>query len=199
MQLLEQQRKQGLRRLQDFEKNQQLLLREEQNWCESVAAQQNTNSKYRLQQHSQHAALKNLEESKSGTSKAIFDTPKSAIESDSTKFARGVTGKGDDTVLDHVNPNSRYANDFEELEEIGRGGFGRVQKVRSNRGRTNGKQFAMKVMAKNRCKEIKSVKNELDLLKNLKSDFVINMHYAFQDEENLYLVMDLLEGGDLHF
>ena len=88
---------------------------------------------------------------------------------------------------------------FEKLQVIGRGGFGRVQKVRSNRGRTNGKQFAMKVMAKNRCKEIKSVMNELDLLKNLKSDFVINMHYAFQDEENLYLVMDLLEGGDLHF
>ena len=88
---------------------------------------------------------------------------------------------------------------FEKLQVIGRGGFGRVQKVRSNRGRTNGKQFAMKVMAKNRCKEIKSVKNELDLLKNLKSDFVINMHYAFQDEENLYLVMDLMEGGDLDF
>ena len=46
---------------------------------------------------------------------------------------------------------------FEKLQVIGRGGFGRVQKVRSNRGRTNGKQFAMKVMAKNRCKEIKSV------------------------------------------
>ena len=88
---------------------------------------------------------------------------------------------------------------FEKLQVIGRGGFGRVQKVRSSRGRTNGKQFAMKVMAKDRCKEIKSVKNELDLLKNMKSDFVINMHYAFQDEENLYLVMDLMEGGDLHF
>ena len=88
---------------------------------------------------------------------------------------------------------------FEKLQVIGKGSFGRVHKVRSSRGRTNGKQFAMKVMAKNRCTEIKSVKNELNLLKNLKSDFVINMHYAFQDEENLYLVMDLMEGGDLHF
>lgn len=25
------------------------------------------------------------------------------------------------------------------------------------------------------------------------------MHYAFQDRENLYLVMDLLSGGDLRF
>ena len=57
----------------------------------------------------------------------------------------------------------------------------------------------MKVMTKNRCTEIKSIKNELDLLKKIKSDFVINMHYALQDEENLYLVMDLMEGGDLDF
>ena len=25
------------------------------------------------------------------------------------------------------------------------------------------------------------------------------MHFAFQDEENLYLVMDLLNGGDLRY
>ena len=94
---------------------------------------------------------------------------------------------------------SLVASQFEKLQVIGKGGFGRVHKVRSSRGRTNGKQFAMKVMAKNICTEIKSVNNELVLLKKIKSDFVINMHYAFQDEENLYLVMDLLEGGDLHF
>ena len=57
----------------------------------------------------------------------------------------------------------------------------------------------MKVMPKNRFTEIMFIKNELDLLKKIKSDFVINMHYAFQDEENLYLMMDLMEGGDLHF
>jgi serine/threonine protein kinase len=29
--------------------------------------------------------------------------------------------------------------------------------------------------------------------------FIVNMQYAFQDRENLYLVMDLLTGGDLRF
>ena len=29
--------------------------------------------------------------------------------------------------------------------------------------------------------------------------FIVNMHYAFQDYENLYLVMDLLSGGDLRY
>jgi serine/threonine protein kinase len=29
--------------------------------------------------------------------------------------------------------------------------------------------------------------------------FIVNMHYAFQDTSNLYLLMDLLNGGDLRY
>ncbi len=29
--------------------------------------------------------------------------------------------------------------------------------------------------------------------------FLVNMFYAFQDRDNLYLVMDLMPGGDLRF
>lgn len=29
--------------------------------------------------------------------------------------------------------------------------------------------------------------------------FLVNMNYAFQDRENIYLVMDLLNGGDLRY
>ena len=29
--------------------------------------------------------------------------------------------------------------------------------------------------------------------------FLVNMLYAFQDRENLYLVMDLMKGGDLRY
>lgn len=41
--------------------------------------------------------------------------------------------------------------------------------------------------------------NELQLLKCLKHEFLINAVVAFQDRENLYLLMDLLSGGDLRF
>lgn len=41
--------------------------------------------------------------------------------------------------------------------------------------------------------------NELNLLKCLKHDFLINALFAFQDRENLYLLMDLVPGGDLRF
>lgn len=48
-------------------------------------------------------------------------------------------------------------------------------------------------------KSEKSIKYERELLSHLKHPFIVNMYYAFQDFENLYLVMDLLNGGDLRF
>ena len=46
-------------------------------------------------------------------------------------------------------------------------------------------------------KSVQSVMNERCLLADLYSPFIVNMHYAFQDRDTLYLVLDLLEGGDL--
>ena len=48
-------------------------------------------------------------------------------------------------------------------------------------------------------KSDRSVKSERDLLAKLNHPFIINMHYSFQDSDNLYLVMDLLTGGDLRY
>ena len=39
--------------------------------------------------------------------------------------------------------------------------------------------------------------NELYFMMYIKSDFVVNLNYALQDDHNLYLVMDLMTGGDL--
>ena len=41
--------------------------------------------------------------------------------------------------------------------------------------------------------------NERVLLASLKHPFLANIHYSFQDRDNLYLVMDLLTGGDLRY
>ena len=58
----------------------------------------------------------------------------------------------------------------------------------------------MKEMVKARCpRDGISIMNELNLLKVIRSDFIVNMHYAFQSEENLYLVLDLMLGGDLKY
>jgi len=82
---------------------------------------------------------------------------------------------------------------------IGRGGFGKVWKVEKK----SSKQFyALKEMSKARIiskRSERSVMNERTILAKLSHKFIINMLYAFQDRENLYLTMDLLSGGDLRY
>ena len=82
---------------------------------------------------------------------------------------------------------------------IGKGGFGKVWKVERKKTKTI---FAMKEMSKARIiakRSVNSVMNERKLLNTLRHPFLVNMHNAFQDRENLFLVMDLLSGGDLRY
>ena len=90
-------------------------------------------------------------------------------------------------------------NHFEFLYVIGKGGFGKVWKVENKKFK---KIYALKEMSKAKVidkKSEKSIKYERDLLSKLKHPFIVNMHYSFQDYDNLYLVMDMLTGGDLRY
>ena len=82
---------------------------------------------------------------------------------------------------------------------IGRGGFGKVWKVQC---RKTNKIYALKVMDKSKIlakKSVNSVLNERYLLSQLCFPFLVNMNFAYQDSAKIYLVMDLLAGGDLRY
>jgi beta-adrenergic-receptor kinase len=67
---------------------------------------------------------------------------------------------------------------------------------------TSGKLFAMKIMNKKRMKRKKSEQlalNELNALKAVDSPFVVKLFYAFQSNENLFLILDLMMGGNLAY
>ena len=90
-------------------------------------------------------------------------------------------------------------NYFEFEYIIGRGGFSKVWKVKLKK---NGKNYALKEMLKVKIIDKKSESNvtgERDLLSKLKHPFIINIICAFQDYENLYLLLDYLSGGDLRY
>ena len=60
----------------------------------------------------------------------------------------------------------------------------------------------MKIMSKVkiiRKNSIKNILNEKRLLAKLNNPFIVNMVVSFQDKDNLYLIMDLLLGGDLRY
>ncbi|XP_053972782.1 serine/threonine-protein kinase Genghis Khan isoform X2 [Hylaeus anthracinus] len=87
--------------------------------------------------------------------------------------------------------------DFEILKVIGRGAFGEVCVVRM---RGSDKVFAMKILNKwemLKRAETAYFREERDVLVYGDRRWITNLHYAFQDDNNLYLVMDYYCGGDL--
>ena len=97
------------------------------------------------------------------------------------------------------NKNTIHRNNFKFLYVIGKGGFGRVWKIQSKKTKN---VYALKEMSKLKIidkKSEKSINSEREFLSKLHHPFIVNMHYAFQDKENLYLVMDMLSGGDLRY
>ena len=88
---------------------------------------------------------------------------------------------------------------FEFLYVVGRGGFGKVWMVKYKKTH---ERYALKEMSKVKIidrKSEKSIKNEREFLSKLHHPFIVNMICSFQDYDNLYLVMDLLTGGDLRY
>ena len=85
------------------------------------------------------------------------------------------------------------------LRSIGRGTFGKVCIVKK---KDTYKLYAMKYMNKKMCLEKKAVDNvcrEQKILMALRHPFLANLWYTFQDQEDMFMVVELFRGGDLKF
>ncbi|KAJ8026220.1 Serine/threonine-protein kinase 32B [Holothuria leucospilota] len=88
---------------------------------------------------------------------------------------------------------------FQILRAIGKGSFGKVCIVQK---RDTKKMFAMKYMNKMMCIKKDAVRNvlrEQEILQQLEHPFLVNLWFTFQDEEDMFMVVDLLLGGDLRY
>uniref|UniRef100_A0A8C0VJB5 Serine/threonine-protein kinase 32C n=3 Tax=Passeriformes TaxID=9126 RepID=A0A8C0VJB5_CYACU len=88
---------------------------------------------------------------------------------------------------------------FQILRAIGKGSFGKVCIVQK---RDTEKMYAMKYMNKQQCierDEVRNVFRELEILQEIEHVFLVNLWYSFQDEEDMFMVVDLLLGGDLRY
>ena len=82
---------------------------------------------------------------------------------------------------------------------LGRGGFGLVNACKRC---TTGKLYAMKMLNKKRIKLKKAEAlclQERNILAIIHSPYVVCLKYAFSTPTDLYLILDLMTGGDLGF
>lgn len=104
-------------------------------------------------------------------------------------------------ITHHVKEGHEKADssNFEFLKVLGQGSFGKVFLVRKISGPDAGQLYAMKVLKKATLKVRDRVrtKMERDILVEVNHPFIVKLHYAFQTEGKLYLILDFLRGGDL--
>ncbi|KAL9256172.1 putative serine/threonine protein kinase IREH1 [Drosera capensis] len=98
----------------------------------------------------------------------------------------------------HPSKDRTSIEDFEIIKPISRGAFGRVFLAKK---RTTGDLFAIKFLKKAdmiRKNAVESILAERDILISVRNPFVVRFFYSFTCRENLYLVMEYLNGGDLY-
>ena len=94
-----------------------------------------------------------------------------------------------DLCLDH----------FEPVKVVGKGGFSTVSQVRK---KDTGMLYAIKTMDKHfirKEEKVSQVLTERRIMIRARHPFIVKLHWAFQTQNKLHLVMDLCPGGELFF
>lgn len=108
-------------------------------------------------------------------------------------------------AVDRVNFTSAHRVDmssFELLKVLGTGAYGKVFLVRKKGGADAGRLYAMKVLKKativQKKKTTEHTRTERQVLEAVRqSPFLVTLHYAFQTDAKLHLILDYVSGGEL--
>jgi len=91
---------------------------------------------------------------------------------------------------------------FSQLRVLGKGSFGKVVLVQKQVGNEKGGLFAMKMLRKTHLLkrgQIERTRTERKVLSVVDHPFIMKLHFAFQTEDRLFLVLDYCAGGELFF
>ena len=90
-----------------------------------------------------------------------------------------------------IDPNSRYS----VRELLGEGSYGVVYRGKSI---TSNSEYAIKIL---RCEfddqNLESVAEEISILKNLKSPYIVSFHESFIFNDEMWIIMECCGGGSL--
>ncbi len=120
-----------------------------------------------------------------------------------SRLSESSTGNNNNREI--IDDTSRVKTPFTKLSsfkfrrELGKGAFGRVLLAEA---KLDGKLYALKIISKKnmRSSDKRQAKAERDILHAMGSNphpFITSLKFAFQSENNLYLGMDFIPGGNL--
>ncbi|XP_059218729.1 twitchin isoform X21 [Stomoxys calcitrans] len=126
------------------------------------------------------------------------------------EHGKRVRGKADGPVKDYdsyvFDIYSRYVpqpveishdsvyDKYDILEEIGTGAFGVVHRCRELK---TGNIFAAKFIPVSHAIEKDMIRREIDIMNQLHHQKLINLHDAFEDDDEMVLILEFLSGGEL--
>lgn len=88
------------------------------------------------------------------------------------------------------------------LRVLGKGSFGKVVLVQKRCGKEKDGLFAMKILKKSHLlkrNQIARTRTERKVLSIVDHPFIMKLHFAFQTDDRLFLVLDYCAGGELFF
>ncbi|XP_042494451.1 CDPK-related kinase 5-like [Macadamia integrifolia] len=97
--------------------------------------------------------------------------------------------------------SKHFVNKYELGDEVGRGHFGYTCAAKFKKGELKGQQVAVKVIPKSKMTTaiaIEDVRREVKILRALTGHGnLVQFYDAYEDHDNVYIVMELCEGGEL--
>ncbi|KAG7016799.1 CDPK-related kinase 4, partial [Cucurbita argyrosperma subsp. argyrosperma] len=113
----------------------------------------------------------------------------------------GEEGLGEVQLDKSFGYSMNFGAKFELGKEVGRGHFGHTFWAKGKKGDLKGKPVAVKIISKSKMTStvgIEDVRREVKILKALSGHKnLVHFHGAFEDANNIYIVMELCEGGEL--
>uniref|UniRef100_A0A1J3JFI4 non-specific serine/threonine protein kinase n=1 Tax=Noccaea caerulescens TaxID=107243 RepID=A0A1J3JFI4_NOCCA len=134
--------------------------------------------------------------------RAVLARRHGSVKPNSAAIPEGSEAEGGGVGLDKSFGFSKsFSSKYELGDEVGRGHFGYTCAAKFKKGDNKGQQVAVKVIPKAKMTTaiaIEDVRREVKILRALSGHSNLPHFYdAYEDHENVYIVMELCEGGEL--
>ncbi|MFS7961644.1 putative protein kinase CAMK-CDPK family [Helianthus anomalus] len=126
---------------------------------------------------------------------------KENLPAETAVIPEGEGGEGERALDKSFGYPRNFGSKYELGKEVGRGHFGHTCWAKCKKGVLKNQAVAVKIISKAKMTtaiSIEDVRREVKLLKSLSGhQHMVQFHDAFEDDQNVYIVMELCEGGEL--